>query len=920
MSERIAKARADASTAPRRRLPAAARLAMLCLAGSAIGQVQAAVCRVTAGGEAGNDGSSWALATDLPSALGEPACSEVWVAAGEYKPGAEGDRAATFAIRSGLAVYGGFAGNEDAREQRDPDAHRSVLSGDIGGDDVVDGYGVTADAADIVGDNSYHVVRIDTATADTVLDGFTLSGGQASGTEAADSGGGGLLCYGVGQACSPTLRRLLFRGNFGLSGGGLACLAQTQGRCELTLAGAAFVGNAAMLGGALANVGDSGGIARASLRNVTFSGNSAAQGGAAFINVGGTDGVAEATLANVTFSDNSAPFAGAVANLSSGGTAQVTLVEAILWGDAPDEIASQGGTVSVSRSILQGACPVGATCTDAVVGNPQLGALHDAAGAMPVLLPGVGSVALDAVACDDAAAVDARGVTRPQGARCDVGAVEVRQARLAVEVSGGGKVAAIGAPPPLGAAIAECRQDAGDCAAWYRIEPDAPAITLTLHPDAGNVVQSASGCGGSLAGSAFTTAALPGDCTVQVAFAPALHAIGGTVTGLAGSGLVLSLNGEESLPVASDGAFAFGMSLVGGEAYAVSVATQPSAPSQTCRVVNGTGTVGADDVTDVVVHCGPALTYSVGGTLGGLAAGATITLSINGADELTLAADGAYAFSPRFAPGDGYLAAVTTQPAGQHCTLVRAAGTVGDADVTDLDVSCSAGGARLQIEVTDGGDFARYGQVRDYLVTVSNIGNGGADEVAVGADLDAAFDVANTQWTCVGGAPGTACAAQGAGGFADTATLPPGTRLTWIVRVPVRADGDAATATFLARADGAGEAADTDTLVVFRDGVDVPYAGGVEAADPARAGAIGAAAGSAATPSSDVATAHRAPARERAVPATHPAADERRPEAAAAAVGAMPAPVPVDDPTALLSLLLLVMLGGGAAVSRRARR
>lgn len=894
-------------------------LGALCLAGGAFGHAQAAVCRVAVGGAGGNDGSSWAQATDLPSALADPACNEVWVAEGAYRPAAGTDRAATFAIRSGVAVYGGFAGTESARDQRDPAVHRSVLSGDIGGDDVVDAHGVTAAATDIVGGNSYHVVRIDAATADTVLDGFTLSGGQADGADTVLSGGGGLLCYGAGQACGPTLRRLLFRGNFAMSGGGMACVAQAQGSCDAVLEDAAFVGNAAALGGAVANAGEGGGVARANLRNVTFSGNSATQGAGAFVNVGGTDGSAEATLANVTFSANDAPLAGAVANFSLGGTAQVTLAESILWGDSPDEVASQGGTLSVRRSVLLGACPAGVTCTEPVAGNPQLGALHDADGAMPVLLPGTGSAAIDALACDDAPAADSRGIARPQGAGCEAGAAEVRQAHLVVAVSGAGKVGAIAAPPPLGAAIAECRQDTGACAAWYRIEPDAPAVALALQADAGSAVQSASGCGGSLAGNTFTTAMLDGDCTVQVAFAPAVHAIGGTVTGLAGSGLVLSLNGTESLPVASDGSFAFETAIASGDPYAVTVATQPGEPSQICAVVNGSGTVGEIDVTDVVVHCGPALTYTVGGTLSGLASGASITLSINGGSELTLAANGAYAFAPRFASGDGYVVAVSAQPAGQHCTLVHAEGTVGVTDVTDVDVACTAGGARLQLEVTDGGDYARYGQVRDYFVTLRNTGNGAADGVTVGADLDAAFDVANTQWTCVGGAPGTACTAQGAGGFADTATLPPGTSLVWIVRVPVRADGDAATATFLARADGAGEAADTDTLVVFRDGVDVPYADGVEAVQLARGNATGVATEPTSTRRSVAPAAPPPEAREGAAAAWRSATDERRLAAAAAPAGSLPTAVPVDDPAALLSLLLLVMLGGGAAMSRRRR-
>ncbi len=835
MSLQIAKPHADASLPPRRWLSTALWLGAVYLVGGAIGAAQAATCRVTAGGASGNDGSSWAQSMDLPSALANPACGEVWVAEGVYKPTSGADRTATFAIRSGVAVYGGFAGSESGRDERDPALHRSVLSGDIGGDDVVDAHGITASAADIAGDNSYHVASLDDASADTVLDGFTLTGGQANGTDSIETGvGGGLICNGsgAGRACSPNLRNLVVRGNSAAAGGGLGCVAQAQGRCDAELENAAFVGNAAGMGGALMNAGIDAGVASPRLRNVTFSGNNTEQGAGTFTNFG-NGGTADATLVNVTFSDNSAASGGAVANLGMDGIAKVTIANAILWGNTPDEVVAQNGTTTLSHSILQGACPAEVSCTDTVVGNPHLGALQD--GAMPVVLPGIDSVALDAVACDDAPASDARGIVRPQGTRCDVGAAEVRQAHLVIDVSGNGKVAALGAPAPLGAPIADCRQGSGDCSAWYRVEPDAPAVALTLRADAGHTLQSASGCGGALAGILFTTAALQGDCTVAAVFAPTARAIGGTVTGLAGNGLVLTLNGSESLPIAADGTFSFDTTLTQGAAYAVTIAVQPSQPSQTCLVVNGSGTVGDGDVTNVVIHCGAAVTYSVGGSLGGLAPGASLTLSINGGSELTLAANGAYVFALRFAPGESYLVAVATQPVGQHCTLGNASGTVGGANVTDVEVTCSAGGARLELSVTDHGDYARYGQVRDYFVTLANTGNDSAYGVGVGADLDAAaFDVANVQWACVGGAPGASCTGQGAGGFADTATLLAGTQLVWIVRVPVRGDSGAATATFAAHADGASAVQDRNTLVIFRDGLDVAYADGAGVVDPAR--------------------------------------------------------------------------------------
>jgi hypothetical protein len=821
-----------AAAAPTSAAWAARLLGIALLAGSV--SAQAATCRVTTSGASGNDGSSWAQAMDLQSAFGNVACNEIWVAEGAYKPTTGTDHAATFVIRSAVAVYGGFDGSEDNREERDPAAHRSVLSGDIGGDDVVDAHGITASATDIVGDNSYHVVSLGDASAATVLDGFAVTGGLDS---TVGGGGGGLICSGsdVGQDCSPTLRNLVFRGNAASvtgsgGGGGMLCLGQNQGKCGATLENVAFVGNAAGLGGAaMANVAGEGSVATPSLRNVTFTDNSAEQIDSAFLNLGGYGGIADSTLTNVTFGSN------AIAIASFGtATSNMTLANAIVWGSASGMVFAQGGTMTISHSIVQGGCPVGVTCTDMIAGDPMLGALQDAGGAAPVMLPGTGSVALDAVACATAPATDQRGIARPQGAGCDVGAVEVRQAQLTVEVSGAGEVGAIVAPALIGAPIADCRQDSGECSAWYGVEPDAPAILLTVHPDAGNVVQSAVGCGGSLAGSMFTTAALDGDCTLEVVFAPATHTIGGTVTGLAGSGLVLALNGSENLPIAADGTFAFDTMIEGGNPYAVTIGTQPSQPLQECVVVNGSGTVGDGDITNVVIHCGAAMTYSVGGTLGGLAAGASITLSVNGGSELTLAANGAYVFAPRFAPGDSYVATVTAQPAGQHCTLGHAEGTVGSASVTDVDVACSAGGAQLQLGVTDGGDYARYGQVRDYFVTLANTGNDSAYNVAIGADLDPSFDSPNVQWACVGGAPGTTCTAQGAGGFADTATLPPGTSLVWIVRVPIRGDSKADTATFLAHASGAADASDTDTLVVFRDGLDVPYADGAGVVDPAR--------------------------------------------------------------------------------------
>ena len=77
--------------------------------------------------------------------------------------------------------------------------------------------------------------------------------------------------------------------------------------------------------------------------------------------------------------------------------------------------------------------------------------------------------------------------------------------------------------------------------------------------------------------------------------------VGGTVTGLFGFGLSLSLNGGPAV-AAGSGPFTF-PPLPSGSAYSVTVATQPVFPPQTCTVASGTGTVGAANITDIVVNC-----------------------------------------------------------------------------------------------------------------------------------------------------------------------------------------------------------------------------------------------------------------------------------------------------------------------------
>ena len=81
--------------------------------------------------------------------------------------------------------------------------------------------------------------------------------------------------------------------------------------------------------------------------------------------------------------------------------------------------------------------------------------------------------------------------------------------------------------------------------------------------------------------------------------------IGGTVSGLTGSGLVLQNNALDNLSISTNGTFAFATPVASGGNYAVTVLTQPASPSQTCTVSNGSGTVSDADVA-VTIQCAEA--------------------------------------------------------------------------------------------------------------------------------------------------------------------------------------------------------------------------------------------------------------------------------------------------------------------------
>jgi hypothetical protein len=293
-----------------------------------------------------NNGSSWGDAyTDLQTALGSvTAGDEIWVATGVYTPGVSVND--SFNLPPGVALYGGFVATETMRSQRNFTTNLTILSGDIGGDDTdTDGNNIAEDTGDIQNNNSIHVVYVDgtggtVITGSTILDGFTITAGQAD-----ESGvpsniqGGGFYCdgSGFGNECSPTLANVTLAGNLATVQGGAMYNNGNSGASSPTLTNVTFTGNAvaSLDGGAMVNDGASGGISSPQLTNVTFVGNAASGSGGAMYNFG-QSGTSSPQLVNVIFSGNSAGFGGAMVNTGNSGISSPQLTNVTFSGNLAD--------------------------------------------------------------------------------------------------------------------------------------------------------------------------------------------------------------------------------------------------------------------------------------------------------------------------------------------------------------------------------------------------------------------------------------------------------------------------------------------------------------------------------------------------------------------------------------------------------
>ena len=163
-----------------------------------------------------------------------------------------------------------------------------------------------------------------------------------------------------------------------------------------------------------------------------------------------------------------------------------------------------------------------------------------------------------------------------------------------------------------------------------------------------------------------------------------------SVSGLRGAGLVLQDNGQDNLSVAENGTSTFPTALATGSTYRVTVLAQPTNPSQTCTVTNGSGTVGAGNVTGVQVACATN-TFTVGGTVSNVL-GTGLSLEDNAGTPYRITGTGTVPFTlpGAIASGAAYAVTVASQPVNpsQTCTVTNGSGKVGAANVTSVQVTC----------------------------------------------------------------------------------------------------------------------------------------------------------------------------------------------------------------------------------------
>jgi predicted outer membrane repeat protein len=350
---------------------------------------QARTIYVDAAADGAGDGTSWADAdpTLWAAPAGKGALTyatgndEIWIAEGTYVPDPNADDGVevfkSFRIpgwKDGVKIYGGFQPG-DGFDQRDPEGHPTILSGDIEGDDDTfdpdnnsDGDNDTPTQTDhIKGKNSYQVFVLDGTTGgpitpSTVIDGVTVTAGYTAGVSSLD--GAGLYCNGAGSTCSPTLSNVVFKGNWAAtsqSAGAVYNNASSGGTSSPRILESVFVGNVAGgNGGAIWNEASSDGTSTPLIASTVFLNNNAEgdHGGGIYNSAESSSDTVNPKIVNATFTKNVTDSDGAA--IYNGSDSDATIANSILWentvpGISNDETGTgTNASLTVTSSLVKG--------------------------------------------------------------------------------------------------------------------------------------------------------------------------------------------------------------------------------------------------------------------------------------------------------------------------------------------------------------------------------------------------------------------------------------------------------------------------------------------------------------------------------------------------------------------------------------
>jgi sugar lactone lactonase YvrE len=432
----------------------------------------------------------------------------------------------------------------------------------------------------------------------------------------------------------------------------------------------------------------------------------------------GTMGAADVTTPVVTCAANSYTLGGTVSGLTSGGlvlangtdslslaahASRFTMPYAVAFGSGyAVTVAAQPTGQNCSVSASSGTMGAGAVqdviVTCSTVAYPLGGTVNGLIAHGLVLANGSDTLAVPAgatgftlgapVAYGGAYAITVQ--AHPPGLNCSVlggsgtmgvaavGSVLVDCVPIAYPL--GGTISGLSAPGLVLASGADTLAVPANAATFTMDNPVAfgsvYAVTVLTQPT-GQTCSVSSGT---------ATMSVGGASNVTVTCASNAYTLGGTISGLGSTGLVLA-NGTDTLVVPSNAtAFTMGSAVAYGGSYAVTVHTQPI--GLTCSVAGGAATMGAAPVVDVALTCAPNA-YSLGGSISGLSNSGLVLA--NAGDTLSVPAlSGSFTMAAAVAYGGTYTLSVATQPRWLQCTVANGSGTMGPAPVADAAVSCSA--------------------------------------------------------------------------------------------------------------------------------------------------------------------------------------------------------------------------------------